>query len=91
MNVQPADCETVTWMPATVIVPLREGPETGETAKEMPPPPVPDVDPMRVIHGESLAAVQAHPAAAVIVAVPVPPCAPKECESGSAEKLQPAP
>jgi hypothetical protein len=91
LSMQPADCVTVIWVPATVIDPERAGPVTGATVKLMPPPPLPDVGPVSAIHGDSLAAVHAHPAADSIVAEPVPPCAPNACASGSTAKLQPAP
>jgi hypothetical protein len=73
------------------IVPLRAGPATGATEKLMPPLPVPDVGPVKVIHDTPLAALQAHPDPVAIVAVPVPPCAPNECEGGSTVTSQPPP
>jgi hypothetical protein len=89
--VQPADCETVSCVPATLIVPLLAGPPAGDTEKEIPPLPMPEVGPVRVIHDESLAALHEHPEAASIVALPLPPCAPNECVSGSTATVQPPP
>jgi hypothetical protein len=88
---QPADCEIVIDVLATLIVPLRAGPPIGATEKLRPPPPLPDVVPVSVIQDESLEAVQAQPADVSTDEDPVPPCAPNECVRGSTAKLQPVP
>ena len=73
VTMQPADCETASVTPPTLIVPLRAGPDMGATEKLIAPFPVPDVAPVRVIHDASLAALQAHPGATWIVELPAPP------------------
>lgn len=80
---QPWDCVTVTVCPATVSVPLRDGPVVAATVNVTVPSAVPDVEPGIEIHGTTVDAVQAHPFPAVTVTVPEPPPAPNECDAGT--------
>ncbi len=65
---------TVKICPAIVIVPLRSGPESGATAKVIPPLPLPVAADVIVIHGAFDTAVQPHDASdAVTDTLPLPP------------------
>jgi len=68
----------VTVCPATLKVPVRASPVFWLTEKFTVPFPVPDPPEEIVIQETLLAAVQAHPAAAVTLALPCPPAAAKE-------------
>jgi hypothetical protein len=88
-KVQPADCDTEICFPATFIVPVRAGPVTGAILNLIVPPPLPDVWPVSAIHDAPLDAVHSQPSAAPMVADPLPPPAPKDCDNGPTSKLQP--
>jgi hypothetical protein len=67
---------TVSVCPAIVTVPERDVPVLAATVKVIDPLPLPVVPEVTVIHGTLLAAVHAHPAAALTVTgVPGPPAA----------------
>lgn len=69
-----AACVTVKVRPAIVNVPVRAAPVLAATVKAVDPLPLPAAPEVTVIQGTLLAAVHAHPAAAVTVTgVPVPP------------------
>jgi hypothetical protein len=74
VKAQPPGCVTVTVCPAIVMVPVR-GVAVGLAAAVNATVPFPDpLAPLViVIHGTPDVAVQAHPAVAVTVVVPVPP------------------
>ena len=72
-----------------MIVPVRAPPVAAETEKAMPPLPVPEVEPVSVIHGTSVEAFHSQPAGASIEAVPLPPAASKLWASGATVKPQP--
>jgi hypothetical protein len=68
----------VICVPATLIVPVRAGPDRTSTEKPKAPLPLPDVAVVNVIHGTSLDADHEHPAGAWMLAEPEPPCAPND-------------
>ena len=57
------------------MVPVRAGPVVAAAANVTVPAPLPLAPDVMVIHGALLDAVQAHPAAALTLTVPVPPLA----------------
>jgi hypothetical protein len=89
VNVQPCPCTTVTVCPPTMRVPVRDGPVVAATAKVTLPAPAPLAPAVIVIHGALLAAVQAHPAAALTSIVRLPPPAATAWLSGDTSKPQP--
>jgi hypothetical protein len=88
-KLQPGDCVTVKTCPATVTVPVRDGPEVGFTVKVTPPLPDPLVVPS-VIQSALLAAVHGQPAPAVTAIVPAPPAAPVAKLAGAIANAQPS-
>lgn len=88
LNVQPCDCVTVTVCPATVNVPVRDGPVVAATSNCTLPFDDPDVDPWMAIQGAVVDAVHVHPLPAVTVTVPDPPFAPNACEVGTTTNAQ---
>jgi hypothetical protein len=67
---------TVKVCPAIVTVPVRAAPALAATENVIDPLPLPVVPEITVIHGTLLAAVHAHPAAALTeTGVPPPPTA----------------
>jgi len=89
VNEQPLACVTVNVWPATVIVPVRCGPVLAATVNWTVPAPEPLAPAVMVIHESLLAAVQAHPVAAVTLTDPDPPLAGKLCEAGLMVNAQP--
>jgi hypothetical protein len=90
-NVQPCPCTTVTFWPATVIVPDRVGPVVGAAVKVTVPDPLPLAPDAMVIQGALLDAVHAHPPPVVTETVPFPPADGTVCVSGVAAYVQPWP
>jgi hypothetical protein len=88
-NEHPGDWFTVTVWFATVSVPARAGPLVAWTENVTVPSPLPDDPAVTVIHDAPLAAVHAHPGAAVTVMVPVPPAEFMVCVTGATWKEQP--
>ena len=88
-KLQPGDCVTVKTCPATVTVPVLDGPEVGATVKVTPPLPDPLVVPIE-IQSAWLAAVHGQPAAAVTAIVPAPPAAPAAKVAGAIANAQPS-
>ena len=89
MNVHPWPWEIVTVLPATVIVPDRDGPVVGAAVKVTIPDPLPLEPPAIVIHESWLDAVHPQPATLLTSTVPVPPLAAMVWVSGDTSKLQP--
>lgn len=89
VNVHPCPWAMVTVLPATVIVPDRDGPVVGAALKEMVPDPFPLPPCVIVIHESLLDAVQAQPAAALTLTVRVPPLASTVSVSGDTSNVQP--
>lgn len=76
LKVQPgAAWVTVNVFPPAVILPVRVPPLFATTLYATHPLPLPEPDRIFSHDGESLDAVQVHPAAAVIATLPVPPVA----------------
>jgi hypothetical protein len=75
VNVHPWPWAIVTVLPATVIVPDRDGPVVGAAVKDMVPDPFPLAPCVIVIHESLVEAVQAQPAAALTSTLRVPPLA----------------
>jgi hypothetical protein len=76
---------TLNVAPAIVRVPERAMPVLAATLNDTGPGPVPVSPPVTDIHAALLAAVQAQPAPAVTVLLPVPPAAAKEPLVGEIE------
>lgn len=74
-NEQPADCVTVTALPAIVTVPVRDGPDVGATLSVTVPAPMP-VAGATVIQSALLEAVHGHPAPLATVTACDPPADP---------------
>jgi hypothetical protein len=86
----PESCEIVKLCPPAVTVPLREAPALAATEYPILPVPVPLVAPVTPIHDAVAVAVQAHPAGAVMVNVPLPPLAPIDRLDGDKEYVHAA-
>ena len=86
-----AACVTVNVAPAIVSVPVRlDATVFAATLKPTVPLPEPVAPLVTVIHAALLAAVQAHPVAAVTLLLPVPPAAVKDCVVGEIDGAQAA-
>ena len=70
-----AGCSTVNVCPAMVMVPDRAPPVFAAALNPIDPLPLPEAADVIVNHAAFDVAVHAHPFAAVIVTVPVPPLA----------------
>ena len=68
---------------------VRAAPLFADTANANVPLPDPDATPVAVTHDALLDAVHSHPAAAVTVACPVPPLAPKDEGASETANVQP--
>jgi hypothetical protein len=90
-NVQPCPCTTVTFWPAMVIVPDRDGPVVDAAVNVTVPDPLPLAPDATVIHDALLVALHAQPAPAVTETVPLPPEAGTVCVSGDNANVQPWP
>jgi hypothetical protein len=88
-KLQPGDCVTVKDCPATVTVPVRDGPSVAATVKLTAPLPDPPVVPIE-IQLTLLAAVHGQPAPAVTAIVPAPPAAPAAKVAGAIVNAQPS-
>jgi hypothetical protein len=78
-----ADCVTVNVCPATVRVPVRSAPGLAAIVNATLPLPLPDAPDVMVSHAALLAAVHAHPLAALTaIDVPAPPPAAAVCDVG---------
>jgi hypothetical protein len=88
-KLHPGDCVTVKSWPATVNVPVRDGPLVGATVNGTVPFPVPAVVPIEV-HGTSLDAVHGHPGPVVTATTLDPPAAPAANDVGAIVKVQPS-
>jgi hypothetical protein len=82
VNAQPLACVTVNVWSAMVIVPMRCGPVLAATENCVVPLPLPLAPEVMVIQAVLLAAVQAQPAAVVILTEPAAPAATTLCEVG---------
>src|SRR6187200_1590935 len=89
LNEQPCPCATVTVRPATLMVPVRDGPVAAAAVKVMVPAPSPLTPEVMVIHGALLVAVHEQPAAAVTPTDRFPPLASTLRSSGETSKVQP--
>jgi hypothetical protein len=89
VNEQPLACVTVKVWPATVIVPVRGGPELAATENCTAPEPEPLAPAVMVIQLSLLAAAHAHPVAVVTLTELDPPLAGALCEVGLMVNVQP--
>jgi hypothetical protein len=87
-----ADCVTVTLLPATVSVAVREAVVVfGDALKPTVPLPVP-LDPLTTLtHPALLAAVHPQPAVVVTATLPDPPAAANACDAGEMLNEHPTP
>jgi hypothetical protein len=81
-NTQPGDCVNVMRCPATVVVPVREGPEVAATSHVMLPLPLPDDAPCGTIQDTSDVELHGQPLPVVTVTVTAPPSAPTDGVAG---------
>jgi hypothetical protein len=82
---------TANGCPAIVTVPDRAAPEFAATISVIVPLPVPSPEPLTLIHGESLVAVQTQLAEAVTATVTLWPVAPAASDEGAIANVHPVP
>src|SRR4051812_5831520 len=89
VNVQPADCTTVTVCPATVSVPVLAPPVVAAAVNDTEPRPLPPVPAVMLIHGACDAAVHAQLSPVLTFTDRVPPAASIARLSGVTSNAQP--